>query len=154
MTIQKKMEQLSVTLPEAPAKGGVYASVKEVSEGVYYISGCGGYFGTEGPSGKIGEGLTAEEGQDAARRAMLNFLSVVNTHLCSLEQVEAFVKVLVFVASSPDFYDQPKVADGATQLLTDLFGEEIGAPSRSAIGVSCLPGNTPVEIEGIVRIKG
>ncbi len=153
MTVQEKLEQLHMTLPDAPAKGGVYASVKELADGLYYISGCGAYFGEEGPAGKVGSDLTVEEGQEAARRAMLNFLSVVNAHICGLDQVVSFVKVLVFVACKPDFYDQPKVANGATQLLVDVFGEEIGAPSRSAIGAPCLPGNTPVEIEGIVRVK-
>ncbi|HIQ96432.1 MAG TPA: RidA family protein [Candidatus Limivivens merdigallinarum] len=153
MGIQEKMKQLHITLPEPPAKGGVYASVKELSEGLYYISGCGGYFGTEGPAGKVGSDLTVEEGQEAAKRAMLNFLSVVNANLGGLDRIESFVKVLVFVACAPDFYDQPKVANGATQLLVDIFGEEIGAPSRSAIGAPCLPGNTPVEIEGIVRVR-
>lgn len=67
--------------------------------------------------------------------------------------MKSFVKILVFVGSTPEFYDHPTVANGATQLLVDLYGEEIGAPSRSAVGMIALPGNTPVEIEGIVEME-
>ena len=93
------------------------------------------------------------QGQEAAKRTILNYLSVIKAHIGSLDKVKSFVKVLVFVGCTPDFYEQPQVANGATQLLVDLFGEEIGAPSRSAIGAVALPGNTPVEIEGIVQME-
>lgn len=80
-------------------------------------------------------------------------MSVIKAHIGSLDRIKSFVKVLIFVQSEPDFYEQPKVADGATRFLVELFGEKIGAPSRSAIGTNALPGNTPVEIEGIVEIE-
>ena len=80
-------------------------------------------------------------------------MKTVQISLNSIDKVKSFVKVLVFVGCTPDFYEQPQVANGATQLLVDLFGEEIGAPSRSAIGAVALPGNTPVEIEGIVQME-
>ena len=120
---------------------------------MYYISGCGGYVDGVGPQGKLGSDLTIEEGQKAAERTILNYLSVIKAHIGSLDKIKSFVKVLVFVQCEPDFYDQPQVANGATGLLVKLFGEEIGAPSRSAIGAIALPGNTPVEIEGIVQME-
>lgn len=153
MTIEEKLEKLGLALPPAPGKGGVYASVKPLGENLYYISGCGAYIEGEGPSGKLGSDLTVEEGQEAAKRTILNYLSVIKEHIGSLDRVKSFVKILVFVACEPDFYEQPQVANGATQLLVDLFGEETGAPSRSAIGAVALPGNTPVEIEGIVEME-
>lgn len=153
MTIEEKLEKMGLTLPPAPGKGGVYASVKSLGNNFYYISGCGSYIEGEGPQGKLGQDLTIEEGQEAAKRTILNYLSVIKAHIGSLDKVKSFVKVLVFVGCTPAFYEQPQVANGATQLLVDLFGEEIGAPSRSAIGAVALPGNTPVEIEGIVQME-
>ena len=109
--------------------------------------------GDEGIRGKLGVELDIEEGQAAARATMLNVLALLKQTFGELDRIESFVKILVFVACDKDFYAQPQVANGATQLLVDLFGEECGAPTRSAIGVIALPGNVPVEIEGIVRIK-
>lgn len=152
MTIEEKMIQMEVTLPPAPAKGGIYASVKPLSEKLYYVSGCGPLILGKGPVGKISTDLTIQEGQAAARLAMMNFLSVIRSNIGELERIKSFVKVLVFVAGPENFYEQPTVADGATGLLTELFGEEVGAPSRSAIGASSLPGNVPVEIEGIIEV--
>lgn len=153
MTIEEKLEKMGLELPSAPAKGGVYASVKPLGNNMYYISGCGGFIDGAGPCGKLGSDLTIEEGQKAAERTILNYLSVIKAHIGSLDKIKSFVKVLVFVQCEPDFYDQPQVANGATGLLVKLFGEEIGAPSRSAIGAIALPGNTPVEIEGIVQME-
>lgn len=151
--IEKKLAEMGLELPEAPAKGGVYSCVKPLSDKLYYFSGCGPLYGSEGPRGKLGKEFNIEQGQKAAQRAMLNVLAYLKEHLGNLDDVESFVKVLVFVAGSEDFYDQPAVANGATQLLKDLYGAEIGLPTRSAIGASSLPGNVPVEIEGIVRMK-
>ena len=151
--IEEKLKEMGLELPPAPAQGGVYASVKPLGNHMYYISGCGGYVDGVGPQGKLGSDLTIEEGQKAAERTILNYLSVIKAHIGSLDKIKSFVKVLVFVQCEPDFYDQPQVANGATGLLVKLFGEEIGAPSRSAIGAIALPGNTPVEIEGIVQME-
>ena len=151
--IEKKLAEMGLALPEAPGKGGVYSCVKPLADKLYYFSGCGPLYGDEGPRGKLGRELDIAQGQAAARRTILNVLAYLKAHLGSLDDIESFVKVLVFVACSEDFYDQPAVANGATELLRDLYGDEIGLPTRSAIGAPALPGNVPVEIEGIVRIK-
>lgn len=151
--IEQRLAAMGLSLPEAPAKGGVYSCVKPLADKLYYFSGCGPLFGDEGPRGKLGRELTIEQGQAAAQRTMLNVLAYLKAHLGNLDDIESFVKVLVFVACAEDFYDQPAVANGATGLLKELYGEEIGLPTRSAIGAPALPGNVPVEIEGIVRIK-
>ena len=77
MTIEEKLEKMGLTLPPAPGKGGVYASVKSLGNNFYYISGCGSYIEGEGPQGKLGQDLTIEEGQEAAKRTILNYLSVI-----------------------------------------------------------------------------
>ena len=137
--------------PKAPAKGGIYASVKKFGDNLYYISGCGSSIESTDSLGKLDKEVTIEEGKKASERAMLNFLAIAEANIGSLDKIKSFVKVLVFVASDDHFYRQPDVANGATQLLVDLFGEKIGAPTRSAIGVNVLPGNIPVEIEGIIE---
>ena len=84
---------------------------------------------------------------------MLNVLAVLQDRIGDLNKVNQVVKILVYVASDDDFYEQPYVANGGSQLLVDLFGEEVGAPTRSAVGMNVLPGNIPVETEAIFEIE-
>ena len=93
-----------------------------------------------------------EQGKEFARDCMLNVLAVLEKETGDLNKVKNAVKVLVFVAGTEDFYEQPVVANGGTGLLTELFGDKAGAPARSAIGVYSLPGNIPVEIEAQFEI--
>ena len=94
-----------------------------------------------------------QEGYEAARDCMRNLLAAYRRDIGPLETIGSIVKMLALVASSDDFYDQPTVANGATDFLMELFGEEVGLPARSAIGVNVLPGNIPVEIELILERK-
>jgi len=151
--VEDKLKLMGLFIPEAPAKGGIYTSVKSLGNDYYCFSGCGPLFAGEGPIGKVGKEFSIEEGQEASRRAILNVLAVIKKNLGDLDRITSFKKMLVFVACTPEFYDHPAIANGATQLLVDLFGQEAGAPTRSAIGVCALPGNVPVEIEGIVEFK-
>ena len=96
---------------------------------------------------------SVEEGQKFAQNCMLNVLAVLEKKIGDLNRVADVVKILVFVASADDFYSQPQVANGASNLLVSLFGEDAGAPTRSAVGMNVLPGNIPVEIEAIFKIK-
>ena len=153
MDIYQKLIALKIELPPPPQKGGVYLPVKKFGSNLYYISGCGPKIGDQNFIGKLGEEITLEEGQMAARNCILNILSALQAEIGDLNRIRCFVKGLVFIASSPDFYDQPQVANGATGFLTELFGEEVGCPSRSAIAVNVLPGNIAVEVEGIVEVE-
>lgn len=151
MNIEKKLTELGLTLPPPPPRGGLYKSCKQFGTNLAYVSGCG--CSIEAPvAGKLGIDFTLEEGQEHAKNCMLNVLSVLKAEIGDLDRVKSCVKILVFVASANDFYSQPAVANGATKLLGDLFGEEIGIPSRSAIGVNVLPGNLPVEIEAMFEL--
>lgn len=117
-----------------------------------YISGCGPVIDGQ-VAGKVGKEFTKEEAYVFSRNSMLNVLAVLQDRIGDLNKVKQVVKILVYVASDDDFYEQPYVANGGSQLLVDLFGEEAGAPTRSAVGMNVLPGNIPVETEAIFEIE-
>lgn len=151
--IEKNLVEKGITIPEPSAKGGLYRSCREFGENLAYVSGCGCAAGGVPVAGKLGIDFTAEEGQLHARNSMLNVLAALKTEIGDLSRVKKVVKILVFVASADDFYQQPQVANGASQLLVDVFGEKAGLPTRSAVGVNVLPGNQPVEIEAIFELR-
>ena len=151
MDVYEKMKEMGVTLPKAPAKGGLYSPIKEFGSGLVYVSGCGPNI-TEQIKGKLGKDFDIKQGQDFARNCMLNVLAVLEANIGDLRKIKNCVKILTLVAGTDDFYDQPAVANGGTQLLIDLFGPEIGTPSRSSIGVNALPFNMPVETEGLFEL--
>ena len=153
MDVYKRIEELGYTLPSAAPKGGIYKPVKQVGD-LLYISGQGATRNGE-PAvwGKLGSDRTIEEGQEAARICTLNALSAVHSYLGDLNKIKSVVKILAFVASAPGFDRQPKVVDGASKLLMDIFGEDRGVGARSAIAANELPGNISVEIEYIFEIE-
>jgi enamine deaminase RidA (YjgF/YER057c/UK114 family) len=103
--------------------------------------------------GRLGESVSLEQGVEAASVCALNALAVLDAAMGSLDKIERFLKVTGFVASSPDFTQQPKVIDGASRIFHDVFGEA-GRHARSAIGVAALPHGAAVEIELSVAIAG
>ena len=152
MDIYEKMKELNVELPKPAPKGGVYNACHRFNGNLIYVSGCGPVIGTETASGKLGKEYTAEEGKRLARNSMLNVLAALQQEVGDLNKVEKAVKTLVFVASDDSFTEQPAVANGGSELLAQLFGQE-KVPARSAIGVNVLPGNIPVETEAIFELK-
>ena len=155
MNIYEKLENMGITLPAAPAKGGVYTPVMKFGpdEKLLYCSGCGCNIGDEKILGKLGADLTLEQGQKASFNCMLNLLANLEAVTGDLNKIKRFVKVLAFVNSADDFVDQPKVVNGGSNLIKELFGEEAGLPARTAIGVNTIPGNQAVEIEVLVELK-
>ena len=153
MDVYQKLHEMGLELPTAPEKGGVYSQVKLFGENLAYVSGCGPQTKDGILTGKLGRDLTLEQGQQAAKNCMLNILAVLHKNLGDLNRIKSFVKVLAFVQSDDSFYQQPQVVNGASQFLMDLFGEEIGCPARSAIGVNALPGDIAVEIEVLLELK-
>ena len=153
MDVYQTLEKLGYTLPKAPAKGGVYSPCKRFGKTLIYVSGCGPIINGKSISGKLGDTVTVEQGKECSRDCMLNVLAVLEAEIGDLNKVKNVVKILTFVAGTSDFSDQPMVANGGSELLVPLFGEEIGAPSRSAIGVNALPGNIPVETEALFEVK-
>ena len=153
MKIKKRLQELGYTLPEAPAKGGVYTPVKEFCNNMAYVSGCVPLINGQNITGKLGADCSLEDGRKAAERCTLNLLAVLKAHLGNLDRIKSCVKMTVFVASASDFYQHPQVANAATELLVNVMGEEKGCPSRSAFGVSALPLDSAVEIELMVELE-
>lgn len=153
MDIEQRLMELGIELPEPPKPAGIYLSAMPFNNLVYTSgTGCKMADGKLLYEGKLGQDLTIEQGQQAARQSAINLLAILQKNLGSLNRINKIVKVLGFVSSAPDFYDQPKVINGASEFFEEVFGEK-GKHARSAIGTNVLPSNMPVEIEMIVEVK-
>jgi hypothetical protein len=150
MSPDERVEELGLEIPEFPALPFTPKLVPvQVHGGLAYLSGVGPL----GTSGVVGGDLTDEQGYAAARATGLLVLRRILDAFGSLDAVERWVKVLCFVRSAPGFGDQPAVANGFTELMVELYGEERGLCARSAIGVSELPAGIPVEVEATVALR-
>jgi enamine deaminase RidA (YjgF/YER057c/UK114 family) len=152
MNAYENLAKAGYALPEVPPLGGLYQRMKRVGS-LAFVSGQGCTVkGAPVFTGKLGAGVSLEQGQEAARICVLNALAVLHDSLGSLDKVKNVVKVLGFVASAPGFNSQPAVINGCSQLLIDVFGDA-GRHARSAIGTNELPGDIPVEIEFIFEVE-
>ena len=120
--VYDKLKEMNITLPNPPARGGLYTPVLEFGDKLLYCSGCGPQIDGTSIDGTLGRALTVEQGQQAAYRCMLNLLANLDAKLGDLNRIKRFVKVLAFVNSADDFCQQPVVVNGGSQLLLDLFG--------------------------------
>lgn len=149
---ETRLVELGIDLGPPPPPVANYVGAVRVGE-LLFVSGHGPYDGREYVHrGKLGRDLDVETGQKAARLTILNLLASVRAELGSLDRVERVVKLLCMVNSAPDFADQPLVANGASDLLVEIFGEERGRHARSAVGMGALPMGISVEIEGIFQV--
>ena len=149
---EARLHDLGIQIPEPPPTAANYIGAVRVGE-LLFVSGHGPYQNGEYVYlGKLGRELDVDAGQASARIVMLNFLATVREVLGSLDRVERIVKLLVMVNSDPDFADQPLVANGASDLLVEIFGKERGQHGRSAVGMGALPMGISVEIEGILQV--
>jgi enamine deaminase RidA (YjgF/YER057c/UK114 family) len=154
INVEKALEPYGLSMPEPPARGGIYEPVKEFAGNLCYLSGCGPAFnGEQRFIGKLGAEFNVEQGQEAARYCILNLLANLKARTGDLNKVKRIVKMICFVAGTDTFYDHPQVANGGSRLLIDIFGEERGRCARSAVGMNALPGNIPVEIELLVELE-
>lgn len=145
-----RLAELGLTLPEAAAAVASYVSAVEAN-GLLHISGQISQADGQLIKGRLGEDVTLEEGIAAARASGIMLLAQIEKAI-GLDRVERIVKLGVFVNSTGDFTDQPKVANGASELMQDVFGEP-GRHARSAVGVPTLPLGVAVEIDGVVAVK-
>lgn len=146
MDPESRLRELGIELPAPPKAFATYRAAVRSGD-LLFIAG-------QGPTrdgkilmtGKLGAGVTLEQGQEAARLSTINALAAARAHLGSLAPIRQVVRATIYVASAPDFTKQPQVADGATRLLQDVWGEA-GLPARAAVGVNVLPMDIPVEVE-------
>ena len=147
MTPEEKLQQLGLNLSSVRPAVGNYVSHVRVGN-LIFTSGQG----VDQYHGKLGRELTVEDGYKASQQSMLNLLSVLKAELGELSKVKRIVKLLGFVNSTEDFTAQPKVMNGASDLLVEVFGEK-GKHARSAVGMAQLPNNTAIEIELVVEVE-
>ena len=149
---EQRLNELGIELPVPPEPFGIYAEAVQTGNLLFLT----GMLPTEGRAakfiGRVGDELDVQTGRKAARLAALNALAVARQHLGSLDKVTHIVRLGVVVATSGDVREQPRVADGASELLQDVFGREKN-PSRLVYGVASLPLGTPVELELIFEVS-
>jgi enamine deaminase RidA (YjgF/YER057c/UK114 family) len=153
MTPEEKLNSLGIELPEVPKPLGSYVPFLRTGD-LLFISGMLPLKeGKIEKTGRTGETVTLEEAARAAKTAAINGLAVLKAAVGTLDRVKRCVKVSGFVASSDNFTDQPKVVNGASDFLFEIFGER-GRHTRVAVGVNILPMNAPVEISFVFEVEG
>jgi enamine deaminase RidA (YjgF/YER057c/UK114 family) len=150
---ERRLKELGIELPAPPEPFGTYAEAVQTGN-LLFLTGMLPTVGREAKFvGRVGAELDVEAGRAAARLAALNGLAVAKQHLGTLDKVKRVVRLGVLVATSGDVRDQPNVADGASQLLQDIFGKDKN-PCRLVYGVASLPLGTSVELEIIFQVAG
>ena len=149
--VEEKIKALGLELPPAPPSLGIYYPVVITGKHLY-VSGQGPVQSNgELIKGKVGKDLTLEEGQLAARQVGLTMLSTIKSQIGDLDKIKRIIKTLGMVNCYPEFEQHPQTINGFSQLMVDVFGEELGKGARSAVGMT-LPGNIAVEIEAIFEL--
>lgn len=152
-TPEARLEAIGLSLPPVPEAVANYVGLVRVGE-LVFASGHGPIENGELVyRGKLGRDMETETGREAARLVMLNMLATLKEELGELDRIERVVKLLVMVNSAPDYAEQPLVANGASDLLVEIFGEARGKHARSAVGMGALPYGISVEIEGIFQVR-
>ena len=151
MAVLERIEELGLTLPAVAAPVAAYVPAAKVGNQVWTSGQLPFVDGALPATGKVGAEVSEEEAYGFARTAVLNALAAVHAAV-GLENVVRVLKVVGHVASAPDFYGQPAVINGASELIGDIFGET-GAHVRSAVGVAVLPLDAPVEVELVVEVR-
>ena len=147
---EENLKKKNINLPAAASPVANYVPAVRVGN-LLFLSGAGP--GPNDPRGKVGKDLTVDQGYQAARATGLNLLAATRAALGSLDKVKRIVKVLGLVNSAAGFTEQPKVINGFSDLMVEVFGEAIGKHARSAVGTSELPFNIAVEIEMIIEVE-
>jgi enamine deaminase RidA (YjgF/YER057c/UK114 family) len=148
---EARLKERNITLPPEPSPVANYVNAVRVGNLLFMAGNTAGVDWT--PKGKVGRDVTVEQGYQAARQTGLIMLSKVRAALGSLDRVKRVVKVLGMVNSADGFGDQPKVVNGFSDLMVEVFGEPIGKHARSAVGMAALPANASVEVEMILEVE-
>ena len=152
MSAEARLAELKLELPPAPKPMGVYKPLVVVDK-LAYVSGHGPLKPDKTLiTGRVGADLDVAGGKAAARQVGVAILATLRAHLGSLDKVRRVVKVLGMVNSTPEFHEHPAVINGCSELFADVWGPEDGIGTRSAVGMSSLPGNIAVEIEALFEL--
>ncbi|MGN3974420.1 RidA family protein [Tsuneonella sp. SYSU-LHT278] len=151
MSIEARLAELGIELPEAAAPVAAYVPVV-ISGGLAHVSGQLPFVDGNLVKGRLGESVPLEDGVRAARACGLMILAQLKAALGSLDRVERIVKLGAFVNSTGEFDAQPKIANGASELMVEVFGDA-GKHARSAVGVPVLPLGAAVEVDAIVAVR-
>lgn len=149
---ESRLAELGVTLPATAAPAGAYIPTVRTGNYVYASGQVPFRDGELMATGKVGAEIDLEQAAACARQCAINLLAALKAELGDLSRVTRIVKLVVFVASAPDFTDQPKVGNGASEFVRDVFGDA-GVHARSAVGVAQLPLGVPVEVELIAEVS-
>ena len=150
---EKRVQELHLTLPPAPKPVAVYKTAVKFGN-LLFVSGHGPLKADKTLIlGRVGADMTLEQGKEAARQVGLAILATVKDTLGSLDKVKRLVKTYGMVNCTDDFLDQPKVINGFSELMKDVFGEDAGVGARSAVSAHTLPGGIAVEIECIFEVE-
>jgi enamine deaminase RidA (YjgF/YER057c/UK114 family) len=153
MGAESRLKDKSITLPQPSTPIANYIGAVRVGN-LLFVAGHGPIQegGKPRVRGKLGRELSVEQGYQVAREVGLSLLATARANLGTLDKVKKIVKVLGMVNSADGFGDQPKVINGFSDLMVEVFGEAIGKHARSAVGMAELPGGIPVEIEMILEV--
>ncbi|MCE5316789.1 MAG: RidA family protein [Parachlamydia sp.] len=150
--VSARLAELGIALPEAPVPLGAYVETSEAGH-LLFVSGTLPVVNRKlAISGRLGENLSVQEGQEAARIASLNALAAAKQHMGTLDRVKKLVKLTVLIATTEQFIEHPAVADGASNLFVQIFGPEAGH-TRLVYGVQSLPIHAPVIVDTIFQIE-
>ena len=148
---EQRLAELGLSVPEMVRPMAAYVPTVRSGAFVYTAGQLPIVDGALPRTGKLGAEVSTDQGRELAQQCALNALAAIKAEVGDLASVKRVVKVVGFVASAPEYYDQPEVINGASELLGAVFGEA-GKHARSAVGVAVLPRNAPVEVEVIVEV--
>ena len=151
MSIEQRLKHLKIALPKVGPPLGSYVHAKRVGN-LLYLSGKGPHSPQGMPKGKLGAGVSIEQGAAAARGCAINLLAQIKAALGDLDKVVRVVRLGGFINSAPDFVDGPKVMNGASDLMVAVLGDK-GRHARSTVGVAALPADAAVEVEGTFEVS-
>ncbi|PVG82395.1 LysR family transcriptional regulator [Nocardioides gansuensis] len=151
MGAEATLRSMGITVPEVVPPLAAYVPAVRSGNLVFTAGQLPARDGEMLAVGKVGAEVTEEQAYECARQAALNALAAIRAEIGSLDDIKRVVKAVVFVASTPDFTAQPKVANGASEFLGEVFGDA-GRHARSAVGVPVLPLDVPVEVELVVEV--
>lgn len=152
-TPEERLVELGYRLPERRSPVGNYTGAVSTSDNMVFVAGHGSFEGkTQTHKGKLGADISIEDGKDAARVAMISALSSLKGEIGELSRVKRVVRVFGMINCTPDFERQPEVLDGASDLLTSIFGDK-GVHARCAVGFVSLPFGMPIELEAVIELE-